>query len=181
MGPKSFCDSRQEYNKLAPPPIYFSYEFIKEHFSFPTNKAEILFGYEYPQNGGLICTNQEMLDRQKGVLGHVAKELIKNTFKGLSISHISLPIKIFEPRSSIQRIVDLWTFAPKFLKAAGETDDHLERFKLTVAFMISSIYMCVGQEKPFNPLLGETHQGKFPDGTEFFCEHTSHHLSLIHI
>jgi hypothetical protein len=26
-----------------------------------------------------------------------------------------LPVKIFEPRSAIQRIVDLFSFAPKFL------------------------------------------------------------------
>ena len=58
---------------------------------------------------------------------------------------------------------------------AAETNDHLERLKLTVAFAMSGIYMCVGQEKPFNPLLGETHQGNFPDGTRFYCEHTSHH------
>mmetsp|Transcript_1033 Transcript_1033/g.1878 ORF Transcript_1033/g.1878 Transcript_1033/m.1878 type:complete len:83 (+) Transcript_1033:728-976(+) len=35
--------------------------------------------------------------------------------------------------------------------------------------------MCCGQNKPFNPLLGETLQGKFSDGTRFYCEHTSHH------
>lgn len=35
--------------------------------------------------------------------------------------------------------------------------------------------MCCGQHKPFNPLLGETLQGQFSDGTKFYCEHTSHH------
>jgi|TARA_B110000305_G_C19404140_1_gene621765 hypothetical protein len=35
--------------------------------------------------------------------------------------------------------------------------------------------MCCGQNKPFNPILGETLQGQFPDGTKFYCEHTSHH------
>lgn len=35
--------------------------------------------------------------------------------------------------------------------------------------------MCTSQDKPFNPLLGETLQGQFHDGTKFFCEHTSHH------
>jgi hypothetical protein len=29
--------------------------------------------------------------------------------------------------------------------------------------------------KPFNPILGETYQGNFDDGTEVYCEHTSHH------
>jgi hypothetical protein len=42
-----------------------------------------------------------MLDRQKGVLSHVAKQLVMHAMKGLSISHMSLPIKIFEPRSTI--------------------------------------------------------------------------------
>jgi hypothetical protein len=42
-----------------------------------------------------------MLDKQKGVLTDVAKQLAVNLIKGLSISHISLPIKIFEPRSHI--------------------------------------------------------------------------------
>lgn len=84
--------------------------------NLPTIKDQILYGFEYPENGGLICTDQEMLDKQKGVLSHVVKQLAVNLLKGLSISHISLPIKIFEPRSSIQRICDLWTFAPVFLK-----------------------------------------------------------------
>jgi hypothetical protein len=43
------------------------------------------------------------------VLSDVVKQLAVNVMKGLSISHISLPIKIFEPRSSIQRIVDFWS------------------------------------------------------------------------
>mmetsp|Transcript_22963 Transcript_22963/g.35430 ORF Transcript_22963/g.35430 Transcript_22963/m.35430 type:complete len:157 (-) Transcript_22963:394-864(-) len=41
--------------------------------------------------------------------------------------------------------------------------------------MMSSLYMSCGQQKPFNPLLGETLQGHYPDGTKFYCEHTSHH------
>ncbi len=36
--------------------------------------------------------------------------------------------------------------------------------------------MSASSEKPFNPLLGETYQGEFPqDGTQICCEHTSHH------
>ena len=105
----------------------------------------------------------------------VVKQLAVTLMKGLTIAHISLPIKIFEPRSSIQRIVDIWSFAPKYLRAAADTTDHLERFKQVIAFSMSSLYICTSQYKPFNPILGETLQGKFPDGTQIFCEHTSHH------
>ena len=29
--------------------------------------------------------------------------------------------------------------------------------------------------KPFNPILGETVQAYFPDGSQMYCEHISHH------
>ena len=77
----------------------------------------------------MVCRDQETLDKQKGVLVDVLKQLTITLLKGLTIAHISLPIKIFEPRSSLQRITDIWSFAPKFLKQASETTDHLERFK----------------------------------------------------
>ena len=115
------------------------------------------------------------MERQKGVLVDVVKQLAYTLLKGLTIAHISLPIKIFEPRSSIQRIVDIWSFAPKFLREAAATKDHLERFKAVIAFSLSSLYICTSQYKPFNPILGETLQGTFSDGTQVFCEHTSHH------
>jgi hypothetical protein len=66
-----------------------------------TDKKEILFGLIKREDGALECTDQEALDKQKGVLGAVVKQLAINVMKGLSISHISLPIKIFEPRSAI--------------------------------------------------------------------------------
>ena len=51
--------------------------------------------------GGLLCTDQEAMERQKGVLGNVVKQLAINLLKGLTISHISLPIKIFQPMSAL--------------------------------------------------------------------------------
>ncbi len=125
--------------------------------------------------GGLVCTDEEAMERQKGVLVDVVKQLAVTLLKGLTIAHISLPIKIFEPRSSIQRIVDIWSFAPTFLSQAATIKDPLERFKQVIAFSLSSLYICTSQYKPFNPILGETLQASFSDGTEIYCEHTSHH------
>ena len=82
----------------------------------PTQKDVILRGMEIPETGGLLCTDEEQLSKQKGVLSHCVKQIAMNMLKGLSMSHMSLPIKIFEPRSSVQRICDLFSFAPKFLK-----------------------------------------------------------------
>jgi hypothetical protein len=63
-------------------------------------------------------------------------------WSGKGINHVSMPAKIFEPKSSISRMCDLWTYAPKYLRAAADTDDHLERMKLVIAFAMSSVYMC---------------------------------------
>jgi hypothetical protein len=93
----------------------------------------------------------------------VLKQIVANSLKGLGLSHISLPIKIFEPRSSIQRICDLWS-AHSYLSAASKCTDPVERMKNVITFSMSSIYLCTSQSKPFNPLLGETHQGTFDDG-----------------
>lgn len=73
---------------------------------------------------------------------HLVKQVALTLLKGLALSHISLPIKIFEPTSTLMRIADLWTSAPNYLKRAGKIDDHLERLKLVVAFSISNIYLC---------------------------------------
>jgi hypothetical protein len=39
----------------------------------PKKKEEILGGFEYYKNGGLLWTDQEAMDKQKGVLGEVLK------------------------------------------------------------------------------------------------------------
>jgi hypothetical protein len=59
------------------------------------------------------------MERQKGVLKDVIKEFAKN-FKGLGISHMSLPVRMFEARSTIQRVADYFCFAPIFLKKAAK-------------------------------------------------------------
>ncbi len=56
----------------------------------------------------------------------------------------------------------------------------MERLKWIICFQLSSLYVCTGQNKPFNPLLGETNQGSFSDGTRYYCEHTSHHPPISH-
>ena len=73
----------------------------------------------------------------------MAKQLAVNLLKGLSISHISLPIKIFEERSSIQRVADLWSSAPRYLTNAANQSDPLQRMKEVVAFALSNYCLVI--------------------------------------
>jgi len=68
-----------------------------------------------------------------------------------------MPVKVFEPRSSIQRIVDLWSGASLHLTRAALAKDPVERLKHVITYSVSSMYLCFNMAKPFNPLLGETH------------------------
>jgi len=59
-------------------------------------------------------------------------------------------------------------------KATRCQNDPLERMKLVVAYVISRSHLFLEQQKPFNPILGETYQG-FIDGCPVFVEQVSHH------
>ena len=48
------------------------------------------------------------------------KKITESIARGTGIVGVSLPCRIFEPRSMIERILDWWSYAPIFLKKAAE-------------------------------------------------------------
>jgi len=76
--------------------------------------------------------------------------------EGKSVVGISLPVRIFEARSTIERICDWWGFYPVYLRMACRTNDLVERMKLVITMVIAGFYNGTKQKKPFNPILGET-------------------------
>lgn len=177
--PYSFVDENQKYDEEAPPPTYLPWQIISR--KLPTSKEDLFKDLEFCEHGGLRCVNEEAMERQKGVFASIVREFAKSFFKGQGISHISLPVKMFEPRSTLQRVVDCLSYAPLYLKRAAETDDPLERMKLTICTTMACIHMCTGQLKPFNPILGETLQCKMDDGSKIFAEHISHHPPITNL
>ena len=137
--------------------------------------SERFIGYFRLEDGLLWCNNHDELDLQKGIVLELLQRAGEKVMKGQGVVSISLPVRIFEPRSTLERCGDLWTTGPKYLTLAGQTSNSIERFKFVMCFMISSMYMVWRQLKPFNPILGETFQGYWPDGTQIYIEHISHH------
>eukprot|EP00826_Nyctotherus_ovalis_P035735 TRINITY_DN3093_c0_g1_i5.p1 TRINITY_DN3093_c0_g1~~TRINITY_DN3093_c0_g1_i5.p1 ORF type:complete len:481 (-),score=161.09 TRINITY_DN3093_c0_g1_i5:30-1472(-) len=169
LAPRSFITFDKEYKEKSPPPTYFS---DKELYSCTLiTKDDFLKGFEVPREGGLMCVDKSIVKRQSGVIGSMIGQLITT----MSISRISLPVRIFESKSTLERIADLWRFAPFFLTKAASTQDKVERFKLVVTFGLAGMYCAMQQLKPFNPLIGETLEATLEDGTIIFIEHTSHH------
>jgi hypothetical protein len=51
----------------------------------------------------------------------------------------------------------------------------LKESNKVIAFFISGLHMTVEMRKPFNPIIGETFEGYWPDNTIIYGEHISHH------
>lgn len=137
-------------------------------------------GYKITKSGGVECCNPDEIKSQEGIVTELLKTAGKTLMEGKNVVGVSLPVRIFEPRSSIERMTDMWSFGPIYLNRAASTQDPVERMKNVMAFGLSGLYMLCKQMKPFNPILGETYQGYWPDGSEINCEHTSHHPPITH-
>jgi len=61
-------------------------------------------------NGGTKFVDAEELAKQKGVIGDLIKNMGQNLLNGIDVINISLPVRIFEPRSFLERITDTWCF-----------------------------------------------------------------------
>ena len=148
------------------------------------NKTAVLFGVPlekrkkgymvYPK-GGIECKNQDDIKAQDGLLTEMISTAGKALFEGKSLVALSLPVRVFSPMCSTERLPDSWSAGPVYLKRAAMTDDKRERFRYVTAFAVSGFWNLCEQRKPFTPILGETYQGYWPDGTAIFIDHIRHH------
>jgi hypothetical protein len=137
------------------------------------SKNSILKGNVIDEKKGLTLLDQSIISRFNGVLAELLKKKVSSMFS-FSKDPPTMPVRVFEPQSSLQRIAQNWCFAPTFLDKAAQIDG-LERMKFVLSFIVASSYTGTSQLKPFNPLLGETFEGDLEDGAKIYCEHISNH------
>ena len=128
---------------------------------------------------GVYCLNKEVIDKQSGIIKEVVTQLTKCLWSGTAMS-LSLPIRIFEPRSMLERYTDWFSFAPDLLTKAGTCKDKVEAFKYVILFSLSALFRSSEQLKPLNPMLGETYECEWEDGSKFYLEHTCHTPPISH-
>lgn len=174
VGPFSFADpTKYKYDEKAPPPIYMRLDDLNRPQKF--DPATLLRDFEVMPNGELKVKDAEIIERQKGVISEIIKSFASKMLEGKSIVGLSLPVRIFEPRTQMERIADLFHFVPHFCRKAAESENPIVRLQNVLAMLISPLMHTTSQRKPFNPLLGETYQGRLDKDTEIFMEHLSHH------
>ncbi|OQR86239.1 PH domain containing protein [Achlya hypogyna] len=134
-----------------------------------------LRGFKLNKKGGLIFEDKDVLKKQQGVVKDVMVQLGAQLLSGKLAVRLSLPIRVFEARSLLERVAEAWSYAPTYLTKAAATSDPIERMKYIMGFVVSGLHCCVNQNKPFNPILGETYEASLSDGTLIFMEHVQHH------
>ena len=139
------------------------------------SKNGILQGMSIDNKFGLILTDINISKKYKGLVGDMMSSVFSSIF---TKKPISLPVKIFEPKSNLQRMTEYWSFAPIFLTLASNERDNIEKLKYVICYSVAGLYTCSKQLKPFNPLLGETFEGLFDDSTSVYCEQVSHYPTV---
>jgi len=110
--------------------------------------------------GGLACNDDALLATQRECILAWIKEVGRAILSGarFNLVNVSFPVRMFEPRSFLQKIADSWVNLELLDRAAaaGERGDPLERMKLVIAWFVAGLSAGVVWRKPFNPILGET-------------------------
>lgn len=141
------------FDPHAPAPTYLTTEFLNRPID--NSMQGMLTGFQEEESGELRCVDQRVLNNQKGIIMDVIRKVAACLLKGKGIVGMSLPIRLFEPRSTIERLLDRWSYAPVYYENVMEQPP-FERFKRSVAMIVAGLSVRPTQEKPFNPLLGET-------------------------
>lgn len=158
-----------------PSPTFIEY---KEFISMikPLSKELMFLGTRKDNKLGLVLTDKLISSKFKGIVGKIMKSIIMSIF---TRKPISLPVRIFEPKSTLHRITESWGLATEFLiKANHNNNNPLERLKYFIGFAVGGLCISTKQQKPFNPMLGETFEANIDNHTSIFVEHISHYPTL---
>ena len=137
---------------------------------------------EYAKQVGdnfIVYTNTEFLEKQRNLFSYFVQKIGSNILQGKSIMNISLPIFIFDKRTLLELWVWQNAYCDEYLTKASNANNPIERLKLTTTFALTKLHLTVSQQKPFNPILGETFQCKIGDSM-VYLEQTSHHPPRSH-
>ena len=178
--PYSFCTGHRKWGyengKLkSPSPTFIS----NDEWCEPKDlsKSEVLKGILIKDDVGLLLVDPLVCNKFSGMLGDLIKQILKVFFG----HKISLNVKLFQPLSLSQTLLNYFSFIPKFiLPAVNPNLTPLDRMKLVISLGISGLYMNAQQLKPFNPLISETFQGIFDvkEKIEVYSEQTSNYPTL---
>ena len=168
-GTKLLIYDNKKKNLIVPAPKFISSEdWMKEP---DYSRKGIYKGIILDNKNGLVTVDPNINKKYAGLFKNIIWQLLKVPFG----HHISLHIKMFQPRTLMERTTNIFSYANKYLIPASDPNiSAMKRFKYVLTFAISGFYIPAQQLKPFNPFLGETFQGEFSNGAKVYLEQVTH-------
>ena len=119
------------------------------------------------KNGGIEFPNKELtsLLRNTGIdlIKQIGKKIISGDF---NLTTISFPIKVMLPLTILQTVAMSYFQFPIYMNLASMTPDPLERFKYVIVATLACFHKSSHFLKPMNPVLGETYEMLWDDGSK---------------
>lgn len=119
------------------------------------------------KKGGIDLQSNELhsLIRSAGyeVIKQIGKKILNGDF---NLTTISFPIKVMLPKTILQTLSLSIFQMPIYLNIASEKEDPVERMKLVITATISCFHNSSVFLKPLNPILGETYETMYDDGSK---------------
>ena len=97
------------------------------------------------------------------MIKEIGKKLLSGDF---NLTTVSFPINVMLPLTILQTIAKSYFQFPIYMKLASLTPDPLERFKYVVVTTLSCFHKSSHFLKPMNPVLGETYEMLWEDGSK---------------
>jgi len=131
----------------------------------------VFYGIDINDKTGLVISDPVVKKKFSGLIKDIIFQILQVPFG----HHISLNVKIFEPKTILERYTTTFSYANMFLLPASDPNlTPYERFKYVITFQFAGMYVGCQQLKPFNPFVGETYQGELPNGAKLYVENVTH-------
>ena len=78
---------------------------------------------EAHEDGGLAMNNRTLLEQQRAAIFELVRDMGKQLLMGkVNLVNMSMPVKMFEPRSYLQKLADVWVYSRMLSTAAAQED-----------------------------------------------------------
>jgi hypothetical protein len=128
------------------------------------------------ESGGVVCQNPADQKVCRSILSLMIKQMGKNLLSGGNVMNVSFPIQCCQPKTVLEIGAAMGQLFHEYMPRAAATTDPIERLKCVVSCFVASMPLTSGNFlKPLNPILGETLQVEYSDGSRLWMEQTCHH------
>lgn len=150
--------------------------FLEEVSQFKVSDFKDIYRpFEANKKGGIDFHNDEITSMIRSAGTDIIKQVGKKILSGdFNLTTISFPIKVMIPYTMLQACGRSAFQLPYYMHLC-QGKDVVERLRLTIVATISSFCFSGYFLKPMNPVLGETYECLFTDGSKYYAEQTSHH------